>query len=90
MGSRLSRSSSGARSEGSKSRWKLGKRKGAEKLVTPIENDKFLTQNNHERDSSVANLTETYEAWNKRNDQQDIPNFNGKNISFYLNIIVYR
>ncbi|CAF0962441.1 unnamed protein product [Adineta ricciae] len=76
MGSRLSRSSSGAQAEGSKSRWKRGKRKGAEKLVTPIESNKFLTQNNHERESSVANFTETYEAWNKRSDQQDIPNFN--------------
>ncbi|UJR28107.1 hypothetical protein I4U23_009362 [Adineta vaga] len=76
MGSRLSRSSSSGRSEGSKSKWKKGKRKNAEKLEEPIQNDKFLLQNIQERKNSVDNLNESFEKWNQRIDQHDLQNFN--------------
>jgi len=78
MGSIISRSSSSSgRSERKKSKWRIGKRKEVQKTETSIEDDQFLSQNNHEQENSNGNLTNTYEKWDNRIDHQELTNFNG-------------
>lgn len=86
MGGRLSRSSSG-QSNGTKSKWRKGKRKRTQKNETSIEGDKFLLQNNHERENTNGNIDDTYEKWDPRIDQQELSNFNGE---ILLNMIYYK
>ncbi|CAF0874503.1 unnamed protein product [Adineta steineri] len=76
MGSKLSRSSS-SRSEGTKVKWRKGKRKRSEKIEISASNDKFLTQHDHGQENTNGNLDNSYEKWNK-GIEQELANYNGK------------
>ena len=77
MGSIFSRSSS-SRSAGTKPKWKKSKQKPLNSMETSTDDDKFIMQNNNERESSNGNVINSYEDWNKRIEQQQMSNINGK------------